>query len=185
MKKVFSTRKGIILLAQVFIVLAILSILLLSQIGAFARTDNTSTVSSQAPQEVAPTMLVATKTPAETEPAEEEPAPPAEGDSFGGNAGGSYTTQAYQECETWQRDTFQAMVSASGQADQIWNQINALRISASTSQDPETANTLNAQADALQPEADRLYSLSNQLRQELFQDHHSLSCGPDGPIRSN
>ena len=184
MKKVLNTRKGLILVAQIVAALSLVSVLLLSQIDAFAGPDKSSQVSSSEPQEAAPTMLTATKAPEVVAPAE-EPAPPAEGESSGGNAGGSYMTQAYQECERWHRATFQAMVSASEQASQVWNQMNALRSSASSSPDPETANALNAQADALQPEADRLNNLSNQLQQELFQGHHSLSCGPDGPIRSN
>lgn len=184
MKKAFTTRKGLILVAQIVGALTVVSVLLLSQIGAFAGPVKSIPVSSSEPQEAAPKMLTATKTPELAAPVV-EPAPPVEGDSIGGNSGGSYMTQAYQECERWHRSTFQAMVSASEQASQLWNQMNSLRSSASSSPDPETANALNAQADALQPEADRLNNLSNQLQQELFQGHHSLSCGPDGPIRSN
>lgn len=181
MKKVFKTRKGLILLGQILAVLSVVSVLLLSQIGAFAGPDKTKPVSSTEPHEVSPTMLTATKPPETTAPAEEV-APPVDDGSYGGNAGFSGNTPAYLACQAQHKATMEEAQSVSNQSNQLWNQVNALRNSTANLTDPAEIANLNSQADALQLEADRLGNLSSQLWQQLMQGHRGFSCGPDGPV---
>ncbi|MEY4533546.1 MAG: hypothetical protein RI926_1315 [Actinomycetota bacterium] len=179
MKKKFNTRKGIILLAQIVAALSVVSMIVLSQIGAFAGADKPKPVSSSEPQEVTPTILTATKTPEEVAPAEEA-APPVEEDPNGGNPSFKGNTPAYLACKA----TMEQAQSVGNQSNQLWNQVSELRNSASNSTDPAEIENFRSQADALQLEANRLAELSNQLWQQLLQGHGGFSCGPDGPVHN-
>ena len=182
MKNKFNTRKGVILLAQVAAALTLVSVLVLSQIGAFAGSGKSSPINSSAPQ-VTPTMLTASQAPQATAPAPpEETVAPESGELFNGNTSGNGRTSAYLACESQLKGIADAMHAANNQSTQLWAQINSLRNSASASSDPTEAAALNAQADALQPEADRVSNLGTQLWQQLFQGHRGVSCGPDGPV---
>lgn len=183
MKNIFNTRKGLILLAQVVAALILVSVLLLSQIGAFAGSKSSIPLNSSKPQDGTPTLLTATNTPETTTPKEESP-PPAEGDTFNGNSGGGMSA-AYQECQAFQKSTWDQILVIGQQLTDINNQISSLRSSASASVNPEEANSLNSQSDSLQHESDRLSALSSELHFQLFQGHHSFYCGPDGAVRGD
>ena len=180
MKSIFITRKGLILLAQIVAALILVSVLLISQIGAFAGHGKSSSVSSSDPQ-ITPTMLTASKT-AEAPAPIEASAPPAESESNVGNPGINGNTPAFIACQARHQSLASQAGTYSNQANQLWTQINTLRNAAANSTDPTEATNLNAQADALQPEAERLNNLGVQMWQELFQGHRGVSCGPDGPV---
>ena len=182
MKKNFNMHKALILLVQIVAALTLVSLLLLSQIGAFAGPGLSSPVSSSEPQ-VTPTLLPAPQTP---QPAEATPpleaVSPESGEAFNSYFSGNSRTPEYIACESQHRAIVDAMSAANNQANQLWTQITSLQNLASASADPNEAAAFNAQADALQPEAERLSTLGTQLWQQLFQGHSGVSCGPDGPV---
>lgn len=165
---------------QIVIVLTVLVVVaVVIAVKVTSATTNELQETGTSVNSVSPTMLLATKAPVESEPAQEEQPPPSEGDAFVGNNGGGMTS-AYQECAAQHRYLSDTAHASSNQASQMWEQINGLRNAASAATDPAEAQNLHAQADALQPEAERLNNVANELWQQLFQGHRGVYCNQDG-----
>lgn len=176
MKRVFSTRKSIILLSQIVAALVILSGVVLFQIGAFAGAGNQVQKNILQPTDISPTMLVATKVPDAPAPAEENSQPPTDGGASDGSAGQS----AMQACVEQLKASADAASAVSRQAWQIWDQIIALQNAAAATTDATESANLYAQAEALRPEYERLNNLGIQMFEDRLAGHNGMGCGPNG-----
>lgn len=183
MKRTFGSRKTIILVSQIVAGLVVLSILLLTQLGAFAWLGDSGSANSPKPSQAEPAMLTATNTPqaSATAPAP-EPAPAEEpSQQVGGNSSqGNGVTPAQKECDAMLKSTFTAAGDLIRQASELWQQINALQSSAAATSDQAESANLQAQANALIPEAQRLNDLSTQMQQERYAGHRGVGCNANG-----
>lgn len=183
MVKISKSRKLIFFVSQIVVFLLAVTVIVLIQVGAFAKSEKTAVPNHSEPTDAIPTLIVKSETPQPALEVVTEDSPQLPANS--GNSGFGGGSVAEQACVEERRAGQNAIDSVMNEANELWNQVSALQAAAAASTDPTESQNLYSQATALGDRAMGLNELRQQMHDQFWAGHTSWGCGPNGLVFGN